>query len=443
MLLFQLQLALLSLRRTPWTSLICVLTIALGVGVATSMTTIHHVFSRNPLPEKSDVLFNVRIDTWDPNTQFFDVDPGEPPKSVTYMDMVGMMRSDIPLHETGVANATVYAFPDDGEHQSYQTTVQLCHAGFFPMFDVPFQFGSGWAPEADERKEPVVVISQRANDKLFGGENSVGEEIRLGTRRFTIVGVLDEWRPTPKFYDPVNDFTGGPREFFLPFDFVREQDLGLSITGNTDGWGDASFEGDSLFTAAEFYWIQFWAEVEPARQKEYAAWVDDYTRELQKLGRHPRKQLNNRVSPMMEWVDERNRAGATTTVVMIISFLFLGVSALNLLGLLLGKFLAKSPLIGVQRALGASRSAVFFQHILECELVGVIGGAGGILLAIEALRLIDRVIPDSAQAPGFLELDGTMAAVAVALSLAAGLIAGLYPAWRACRVVPAMQLKLQ
>jgi putative ABC transport system permease protein len=440
MLLFHLKLAFLSLRKTPWTTLISVLTIGLGVAVSSSMTTIHHVFSRNPLPGKSDVLFNVRIDTWDANTEFFDVDPGEPPKSVTYQDMAGMMRSDVPKYASGVANASVYVFPEDEEVDTYQTTVQLCHAGFFPMFDVPFQFGSGWSEEMEANKEAVLVVSKRANDKLFGGENSVGRTIRLGTRTFSVVGVLEEWRPVPKFYDPVNSFSGDVREFFVPFDFVREQGLGLAITGNTDGWGSGNFSGDALFTSAEYYWIQFWVEVEPARQAEFVGFVDDYTRELKTLGRHPRP-LNNRVSPMMDWVDERNRAGAVTTVIMIISFLFLFVCSINLLGLLLGKFLARSPLIGVHRALGASRASVFFQHILECELVGVVGGGAGILLAMQALKLIDRVVPGNS-GPNLFVIDGTMAGVAVALSLGAGLVAGLYPAWRACRIAPAMQIKI-
>ncbi len=91
MILFHLKLALISLRNTPRISLISVLAIALGIGVATSMTTIHYVFAQNPLPEKSDVLFNVRIDTWDPDSEFFDVPPGEPPKAVTYQDMTGML----------------------------------------------------------------------------------------------------------------------------------------------------------------------------------------------------------------------------------------------------------------------------------------------------------------------------------------------------------------
>ena len=61
MILFYLKLALVSLRNTPRVSLISILAIALGVGVATSMTSIYYVFAQNPMPEKSNVLFNVRI----------------------------------------------------------------------------------------------------------------------------------------------------------------------------------------------------------------------------------------------------------------------------------------------------------------------------------------------------------------------------------------------
>ena len=94
------------------------------------------------------------------------------------------------------------------------------------------------------------------------------------------------------------------------------------------------------------------------------------------------------------------------------------------------------------RALGASRASVFFQHILECELVGIVGGAAGIALAVQALKLLDRIIPGTT-GPSIFVIDASMASLAVLMSLAAGLVAGIYPAWRACRVAPAMQLKLQ
>jgi putative ABC transport system permease protein len=84
------------------------------------------------------------------------------------------------------------------------------------------------------------------------------------------------------------------------------------------------------------------------------------------------------------------------------------------------------------------------QHLIECELVGLIGGAAGIGLAMLALRLIVRMMPDLS---GFVDkeifrLDGTMIAVAIGLSLLAGLGAGIYPAWRASRISPAMQINV-
>lgn len=443
MILFHLKLAWVSLRNTPRISLISVLAIALGIGVATSMTTIHHVFAQNPLPEKSDVLLNVRIDTWDPNSEFFGP-AGEPPKAVTYQDMTGMMESTIPSHQTGVANAQVYIFPKDEINKPYRTRVQLVHADFFPMFNVPFRHGGGWSEDDDRNRETVCVLSQEANDKLFGGRDSTGESVRIGTRDFTVIGVLDAYQPTPKFYDVVNSLAGTTNEFFVPFDLIREEDLGLSVSGNTDGWGDgATFVGDLIFTTAEWYWIQFWVEVEPDRQAEYVAFVDDYSRKLKELGRYQRP-LNNRVSPMMDWVSERNQAGDTTVVIMMLSLLFLAVCAINLTGLLLGKFLGRANRIGIYRAVGAPRSSVFIQHILECELIGLIGGAGGILLAMLALRLIVRMMPDLTgfMDPNIFRLDGTMVALAVSLALLAGLSAGIYPAWRASRISPAMQINL-
>ena len=111
----------------------------------------------------------------------------------------------------------------------------------------------------------------------------------------------------------------------------------------------------------------------------------------------------------------------------------------NLVGLLLGKFLSRIPEISVRRALGASRAQVFWQHIVECEVVGVIGGAIGMLLAAGVLELIGKALPNG-EAIG---LTFEMVLASIFLSLIAGLMAGLYPAWRVCTIPPAMQLKLQ
>ena len=442
---FHLKMAMTSIRKTPWITLLCIAGIGLGVTVSTSLTALHYLSSKDPIPHKSDNIFNVRLDTWDPNTQFFDVAPGEPPKATTYRDMAALMASDIPVRETGVASARAYIFPQDEVNKPYQTLVRLCHADFFPMFEMPFKYGTGWRRTDDVNREAVTVLSEAANDKLFGGQDSVGKSVRIGTRIFRIVGVLDRYDATPMVYDPENNRTGPPREFFVPFDNVREADIGMRLSGNTDGWGNANtFIGDLVFTTAEFYWIQHWVELKPQDVASYRDYVDQYALAQKELGRHPRP-LNNRVQPMMEWVANRHGSmNGVTRGMSVISLLFLAVCAINLMGLLLGKFLSRSSLIGIHRALGASRGSVFMQHILECELLGVVGGLIGILLSTVSIQGIAQLSPNvSAEtAAQAFQLDATMVLFSIGLSLAAGLVAGLYPAWRACRVSPALQLKV-
>ena len=124
---------------------------------------------------------------------------------------------------------------------------------------------------------------------------------------------------------------------------------------------------------------------------------------------------------------------------LLISIMFLTVCSVNLIGILLGKFLARAPEVGVRRALGASRRSVFMQHIVECEVVGLLGGVLGIGLSVIALDLINRLFDNQFA----FHLDFNMVMAALFLSLVAGLIAGVYPSWRICRVAPATYLKEQ
>ncbi|MBZ0114234.1 MAG: ABC transporter permease [Thermoanaerobaculia bacterium] len=444
MIVYYLKLALRSLLGTPTQTAVTLLAIGLGIAVPTAMLSVHHVFAQNPLPEKSNVLFNVRVDSWDPNSQFFDVEPGDPPKHITYQDMDRLLKSQIPSHASGVSGVANFVFPGSPDLQPYQARMQLVHHGFFPMFDLPFRFGSGWASQADAQRQRVVVISQDANQKLFSGENSVGRTLRIGQNDFTVVGVLGPYNPTPVFFDVIRNQMGPPLDFYLPFDVVRDPSLGFTISADTDSWGPPPPEDDpdASFTMSERTWIQYWVELPPGQLQAYRDYVDSYTLGQKELGRFPRP-LNNRVTPLMEWMEVRNVVPPVSVALVWISLLFLVVCCLNLVGLLLSRFLASAPQLGVHRALGASRSEIFLQRLLECELVGAMGGLAGIALASLALVALDHSLPDRMAPPGTFGIDGYSLLVAFTLSLIAGLLSGLYPAWRACRVAPAHQLKLQ
>ena len=81
--------------------------------------------------------------------------------------------------------------------------------------------------------------------------------------------------------------------------------------------------------------------------------------------------------------------------------------------------------------------------MLECELIGAAGGLLGVMLAALTLRLLNKALPGGFARDDLFAADGFTLMVGFGLALAAGLFSGFYPAWRACRIPPAMQLKLQ
>ncbi len=91
-------------------------------------------------------------------------------------------------------------------------------ADFFKMFDVPFLYGGGWSRADDEAPTPVVVLSRYANQKLFGGTNSVGKTLTLTGQGFPHRRrASTAWSPTPRFYDLNNNSFDLPENLFMPF----------------------------------------------------------------------------------------------------------------------------------------------------------------------------------------------------------------------------------
>jgi putative ABC transport system permease protein len=190
-----------------------------------------------------------------------------------------------------------------------------------------------------------------------------------------------------------------------------------------------------------------WVELPDAQSRQaYQSYLDAYVMDQKKIGRFERP-VKNLVSPLPVLLRDWQVVPRQTKALAAISVLFLIVSAVNLVGLFLGKFLARAPHVGIRRALGASRRSIFLQHLIECELVGLIGGAIGLLLSLGVLAffniLFSRTTPGQAEAEGFFRLDPTMILAAVLLSLVAGAIAGIYPAWRICAIPPAHHLRNQ
>ena len=171
MLSYAFQLALRGFRRNTVLTALMVLAVALGIGVAMSMFTVLHNLAGNPLPQRGDEVFHPQID---PRPADLPGARRTPPDNLTYIDALNLYHLDQARQRALMSaswlplRSTVAGSPLRMENMRATTH------GFFPMFDVPFQYGAPWSEQDDTRRAQVVVISQKLNDRLFGGADSVG-----------------------------------------------------------------------------------------------------------------------------------------------------------------------------------------------------------------------------------------------------------------------------
>ena len=433
---YYLRLAWLSIRQSYGLSLLMVLAIGLGIGAAMTTVTVNYLMSANPIPNKSEQLFYVQLDNWDPHQPAND--NGDPPDQLTYRDSSALWAANKAFRQVVQAQMGAVVEPEGKDSLPFQVSGRANSADFFAMFEVPFLFGGSWDRAADESMQQVVVLSQSLNDRLFGGRDSVGEKVKLAGDYYQVVGVIAHWQPMPRFYDVTTGAFNDVEELFVPFSLLSQQKI--SRNGNTNCW-KPSGEGYEAFLNSECVWTQFWAELRTEQEKQdYLTFLNAYVAEQKKLGRFERP-VNNRLSDVMQWMENQQVVAQDASLMMVMSLMFLLVCLLNTIGLLLAKFLSKAPQIGLRQALGASRQDLFTQYLIEAGCIGIAGGVLGLVFAWLGLQGVQTLYGDEMK--GLAQLDLAMVGLAMLLALVSSLLAGLYPTWRACTVQPSQQLKSQ
>lgn len=443
--MYEINLAFRSIRQTPLLSAMIVGAIGLGIGVFMVLLTAYHLLERDPLPGKSERVYRVIVDSWGIDSTYGGGAWGtdEPPHMMTYQDAMNLIESDIPTHQAAMFASRMYLRPADSDspiQRPFQVTARATFRGFFPMFDTPFAYGNAWDKAADDSPEPVLVLSKETNEKMFGGENSVGRTVLLNGNAFRVVGVLDEWRPLPLFY---NMFTIGfgvqePEDVFIPFHFLERYQLGNY--GADMGW-KAYEPGFENMLASESVWIQYWAQIDDEAQKQrYLDYLDSYAEEQRQYGRFERPN-NNRLYDVTTFIKTITRPlNGPSLAFLVLGFLYLMVCLVNLISMLLGKFVGRMQEVSIRRALGATRGSVFAQHLYEVGLLGVSGGILGVTLSqLVLLTISNRYDLDA----NLFSLDLYLLSFALVLSLLSGLLAGVLPAWRSCSTPPVTYLKAE
>jgi len=439
MIRYYVKLGVLSIRKNPVLSALMVAAIATGISACMTILNINYIMSGNPIPHRSDVLYHVQLDSWDPNQSADDGGLTEPPDQLTYVDGTALLQAGEARRQVLSYRSSRVLQPSDRDLRPFEVSSRSTTGDFFPMFDAPFLYGRGWDKTADDTLEQVVVLGKEINERIFGGEDSLGRTVMMNGDVYRVVGVLDEWNLLPRFYDVSTQPFEEVEEVFFPFSVSIAREVGGS--GNTNCWKPWDDAGWNAFLNSECVWMQMWVELHGADEKQdYMAFLDAYVESQKALGRFPRP-LNNRLNDVMEWMADQEVVADDVQVLLGLAILFLIVCLLNTIGLLLAKIMRRSGDISLRRALGASRNAIFSQYIVEAGVIGFCGGLLGIGLTWLGLKGIEVLYRQYEFVENLVRMDWVMIFAAVVLAILSALGAALYPTWRACRIHPAAQLK--
>jgi putative ABC transport system permease protein len=430
---YYLELALRSLKRSKALTALMVLAVAMGIGACMTTLTVLHVVSGDPIPSKSHRLYYPQLEPRDTDNGFYT--KGEPPDQISWQDGMYLLKAKRADRQALMTGGVAPVQLPGSSLEPFFARARYTTADFFPMFEVPMRYGHAWSEKEDEARSRIAVISTTLNERLFHGEDSTGKTVRYNGMDLQVVGVIDPWRAHPRFYD-LNDSYADAEELFIPL--TTSRDLKGPRNGSRDCWGQGGKVTEDALETANCTWLQLWVQIDdPAKVADYKAFVVHYSQDQVAAGRFhlpPNVRLRN----VLEWLDYNHVVPSDVHLQVWLALGFFAVCLVNTVGLMLAKFLRRSSEIGVRRALGASRANVFAQLLIEAGMIGLTGGIAGLLMALGGLWLVRQQPDDYAS---LAHLDMPMLAATFAIAIGATLVAGLLPAWRACQVTPALQLK--
>jgi putative ABC transport system permease protein len=343
---------------------------------------------------------------------------------VSFPEYQILAGSQIPARQAASFRAQLLIAPGGQPAAAARTRhTRFANADLFDLFAIPVGIGRAYTRAEEMAGQAVAVIGWRLGLELFGSPASpdpaaaLGRTLLVEGKAFTVIGVVTRDQPFRPDWDAasVGDLQDA---LYLPVPWAQRlriwPDRSLIQSPVPAPRGDHVWASDAIF-------VSFWAELTtPDQRRAYAAYL--------------RQRLDPATTPQLRSYDEWQRAfpPADSDMVFFTLLLALGLAGagFSTARLLLAKGLARREELGIHRALGATRAALFARHMIEVALIALPAALLGPPLALLQHRLFNTValandIP--------VELTFTSASIGVAAALLVGLLAGGSPAWRMSR----------
>jgi predicted permease len=399
-------------RRSPGSTAIATLSLAIGIGANTAIFGVVDNLLLRPLPVREPERL-VSITHGGADSDFYE--------AISYPDYKYYRD-----HNAVFTQLAAYS-PDGFTVGDNRIPIQgeTVSANYFATLGIAPAMGRWFAPDEDKQSGvgAVAVLGYGLWQRLLGGDPAaIGRQITVNRRRLTIVGIA------PKGFAGLPAGVGAPcAEIWVPvsmegelFSYFGGQDP-LHVWGNTWIRVAGRLKPGLSLAAAASAMRAVSRELDPQRTAVWGPVAATWIPALEPV-------LKTRLAP-------RLRSSVATGVPLLagIFALVLIMACVNMAGLLLAGMLKRQREIAVRMSLGASRGRVLRQLLIESLVVAAIGGAAGVLVAWRAsasLLLFERALGISLA--GGTVFHARVLVFAVAATVLSAILAGIVPARYAC-----------
>lgn len=386
-------------RKSPGFTITALAALALGIGATTAIFSVVNAILLKPMPVFEPDRFVMLMNTYVSDKGVSGSGPAASPAKFAHWRAQTSVLQDVSAFRTGVMNYT------GGEVAEQLRSMQMS-ADSFKAWGLPILRGRGFSPEDDAPNGPhVTLISQDVWARRFGNDPQIlGKTISLSGDPYTVIGVVASNPAALEF--------GPPTEVYVPF----------QLDPNTSDQG---------------HYFQVVARLKPGVSLEQAK------ARLQASAGEYRAKFPNAIGPKDGFTVAAYReavVGDIRPVLLVLLgavFLVLLIACANVANLLLVRAAGRRREIAIRAAIGAGRGRMIRQLLTESVLLSLAGGALGLLLGYIGIRALLAVntagLPRVGENGIAVGIDWRVMAFAVAVSLATGIVFGLFPALQGSR----------
>jgi predicted permease len=394
--------ALRMLAKSPGFTTVAVLTLALAIGANTALFSVVNGVLLNPLPyPHSEQLVTLHESKPNFNTG-----------SISYPNFLDWQKENQTLSSMAVSRPYSFSLTNLGE--AVQIRGQFVTSDFFSILGVKPVMGRTFLPADNQIGAPPVAMISAGfwKQKLSGAPDVIGKSLTLDGREFTIIGVI-------------------PSDFDLKVDSFSSSDVYAPVV---------HWNNNLLFDRGAglgFHGIgRLKADTSLAQARADFAGV---TKNLAAAYPEVNKGIGASLIPFQQRM-LGDAKGALLGLLCAVGFVLL-IACANIANLLLARSNQRTREFAVRAALGAAKARLIRQLLTESILLGVVGGACGLLLATWGTHAALKALPDALPRSGEVGIDLRVLAFTASIALLAGILFGLVPALKISRTNPHDGLK--